>query len=167
MPGRLHRNLDVRIQRGADQVTATGHLFLTDPRAREVLLDVVAEEGAIAGRDAAARQLVGLRQDAERLGLGGAQGLGAAITEHLAEEGCDVVVWDINLEQARATAADVAARTGRLVEGRAVDVTDADAVRDADELDATAAATPAEVRCRTPVASTVTTTLPPWVGGFE
>ena len=62
---------------------------------------------------------------------GGAQGLGAAITEHLAEEGCDVVVWDINLEQARATAADVAARTGRLVEGRAVDVTDADAVRDA------------------------------------
>lgn len=62
---------------------------------------------------------------------GGAQGLGAAITEHLAEEGCDVVVWDINLEQAKATAADVAARTGRLVEGRAVDVTDADAVRDA------------------------------------
>ncbi len=62
---------------------------------------------------------------------GGAQGLGAAITEHLAEEGCDVVVWDVNLAQALATSADVAGKTGRMVTGRAVDVTDADAVRDA------------------------------------
>ena len=60
---------------------------------------------------------------------GGAQGLGAAITEHLAEEGCDVVVWDVNLAQALATSADVAGKTGRMVTGRAVDVTDADAVR--------------------------------------
>ncbi len=62
---------------------------------------------------------------------GGAQGLGAAISGHLAEEGCDVIIWDINLELASATASEVAARTGRTVTGKAVDVTDADAVRDA------------------------------------
>ena len=60
---------------------------------------------------------------------GGAQGLGAAISEHLAEEGCDVIIWDINVQQAEAAAADVAEKTGRTVLGRAVDVTDAGAVR--------------------------------------
>lgn len=60
---------------------------------------------------------------------GGAQGLGAAISEHLAEEGCDVIIWDINAAQAEQTAREIAAKTGRHLEGRAVDVTDAEGVR--------------------------------------
>lgn len=60
---------------------------------------------------------------------GGAQGLGAAISEHLAQEGCDVIIWDINAAQAEQTARQIAAGTGRRVEGRTVDVTDAEGVR--------------------------------------
>ncbi|HOV61789.1 MAG TPA: sorbitol-6-phosphate dehydrogenase [Candidatus Hydrogenedentes bacterium] len=60
---------------------------------------------------------------------GGAQGLGAAISEHLAEEGCDVIIWDINAAQAEQMAREIAAKTGRHLEGRAVDVTDAEGVR--------------------------------------
>jgi len=60
---------------------------------------------------------------------GAAQGLGQAIVEHLAQEGCDVVAWDVNLQGVQAAAADLAARTGRQVTGAQVDVTDADAVR--------------------------------------
>jgi len=74
---------------------------------------------------------------------GAAQGLGAALVERLAEEGCDVVAWDINAESARKTAADAAQRYGRKVLGCDVDVTnDAevrhavdDAVRDLGGLD--------------------------------
>ena len=62
---------------------------------------------------------------------GGAQGLGAAISEHLAEEGCDVVIWDINGEIASGTASDIAARTNRRVAHDVVDVTDAEAIRKA------------------------------------
>ena len=62
---------------------------------------------------------------------GGAQGLGAAIVEHLAEEGCGIVAWDINAEAVDAVAAGVAQRTGRTVTGAVVDVTDPDAVRTA------------------------------------
>ena len=53
-----------------DEVAALGDLFLADASPREVVERVVAEEGAVAGGDAAARQLVGPRQDAERLLLG-------------------------------------------------------------------------------------------------
>ncbi len=60
---------------------------------------------------------------------GGAQGLGAAILEHLAEEGCDVVTWDINLDKVRETAGAVAEKTGLEIVGRGVDVTNADEVR--------------------------------------
>jgi sorbitol-6-phosphate 2-dehydrogenase len=60
---------------------------------------------------------------------GGAQGLGAAIVEHLAREGCDVAIWDINQEGAAASAEEIAGKTGRKVIGAAVDVTDAEAVR--------------------------------------
>lgn len=60
---------------------------------------------------------------------GGGQGLGAAIVEHLAEEGCDVVVWDVNPETAEATAERVAAGTGRRLCAAVVDVTDAERVR--------------------------------------
>jgi sorbitol-6-phosphate 2-dehydrogenase len=60
---------------------------------------------------------------------GGAQGLGAAIVEHLAEEGCDIVAWDVNAEKVQETAAEIARKSGRRVSGQAVDVTNADAVR--------------------------------------
>ncbi|MDX9973337.1 MAG: sorbitol-6-phosphate dehydrogenase [FCB group bacterium] len=62
---------------------------------------------------------------------GAAQGLGAAIVERLAQEGCDVVAWDVNLDGIRATASAIAERTGRRVSGEKVDVTDAEAVRKA------------------------------------
>ena len=60
---------------------------------------------------------------------GGAQGLGAAISEHLAGEGCDVVIWDINCDVAEKTASEIAGRTGRAVGFDVVDVTDAARVR--------------------------------------
>jgi sorbitol-6-phosphate 2-dehydrogenase len=62
---------------------------------------------------------------------GAAQGLGAAIIEHLAEEGADVVAWDLNEEGVKATAREAAAKTGRKVEGIGVDISDAEAVRKA------------------------------------
>jgi len=62
---------------------------------------------------------------------GGAQGLGAAIAERLAEEGCDVVIWDINIEKAQETARAVAAKFGRAVTCRRVDITNAAEVRNA------------------------------------
>ncbi len=60
---------------------------------------------------------------------GGAQGLGQAIVSHLAEEGCDIVGWDINLEAMENTAQSVSTQTGQRLLARKVDVTDADAVR--------------------------------------
>jgi sorbitol-6-phosphate 2-dehydrogenase len=60
---------------------------------------------------------------------GGAQGLGAAIVEHLAEEGCDVAAWDVKIETVRQTAEAVAAKTGRTVLAQTADVTDATGVR--------------------------------------
>lgn len=62
---------------------------------------------------------------------GGAQGLGAAISEHLAEAGCDVVIWDINREVAEKTASEIAGRTGRVVSCDVVDVTNAERVHEA------------------------------------
>ena len=69
----LDRGLHVGVQRRFDQVAAPGHLLLINPRTRQVLLDVIAEECAVACRDAAARHLVGLRKHPQRRGLGGAQ----------------------------------------------------------------------------------------------
>ena len=74
---RINRFLDFRlhvgIQRGLDQVSALGDLFLAQPRSGQELLNVVAEESPIPGRDAPARQLVGSCQDAQRLLFGGAE----------------------------------------------------------------------------------------------
>jgi sorbitol-6-phosphate 2-dehydrogenase len=55
---------------------------------------------------------------------GGAQGLGAAICQRLAREGAHVVVADLNLDGARATATEIEAETGRRAIGVGVDVTD-------------------------------------------
>lgn len=60
---------------------------------------------------------------------GAARGLGEALVEHLAQEGCDVFAWDIDLAGVQETAAKIAAKTSRVVEGRAVNVTDDVAVR--------------------------------------
>ncbi len=60
---------------------------------------------------------------------GAAQGLGAAITEHLAEEGCDVMGWDVNADAMKVTANHLSEKTGRTIAGREVDVTDPAAVR--------------------------------------
>jgi sorbitol-6-phosphate 2-dehydrogenase len=54
---------------------------------------------------------------------GGAQGLGQAISERLAREGCHVVIADVNEPGAKAAAADIAGKTGRRVLGMKVDVT--------------------------------------------
>jgi sorbitol-6-phosphate 2-dehydrogenase len=55
---------------------------------------------------------------------GGAQGLGAAICDRLADEGAHVVVADLNLEGARQTAGKIAERTGRRTLAIEVNVTD-------------------------------------------
>lgn len=60
---------------------------------------------------------------------GGAQGLGAALCMRLAREGCDVVVADLNEQQAEATAAAVAQETGRRCLPMAVNVCDEEQVR--------------------------------------
>jgi len=55
---------------------------------------------------------------------GGAQGLGRALCLRLAQEGARVVVADLNGEQARNTADEIAAATGRRTLAITVDVTD-------------------------------------------
>ncbi|NJN93750.1 MAG: sorbitol-6-phosphate dehydrogenase [Anaerolineales bacterium] len=63
-------------------------------------------------------------QDRIALVTGGAQGLGQAICQRLAAEGCHVVVADLNEEAAAATAAEIAATTDRQTLAVKVDVTD-------------------------------------------
>jgi len=60
---------------------------------------------------------------------GGAQGLGQAICLRLAGEGCDVIVADIKLEQAQATADLVIRETGRRALAVLMDVTDEPSVQ--------------------------------------
>jgi len=72
---------------------------------------------------------MGRLEGKKALVTGGAQGLGAAIVERLAEEGCDVVIWDVNAGKARETAQAVARKSGRRVEADQVDIADADSVR--------------------------------------
>ena len=55
---------------------------------------------------------------------GGAQGLGAAICRRLADEGAHLVVADLNLDGAKATAVEIAAATGQRAIAVGVDVTD-------------------------------------------
>ena len=55
---------------------------------------------------------------------GGAQGIGKAIAQAVCEAGADVAIVDINGEKAAATAAEIAASTGRRVIAIPTDVTD-------------------------------------------
>ncbi len=72
-----------------------------------------------------------MTQLTDRIALvtGGAQGLGAAICLRLAREGCDVMVADLNGEQAEQTAQMVAQETGRRVLAMKVNVADEEQVR--------------------------------------
>ncbi|MGD0611007.1 MAG: sorbitol-6-phosphate dehydrogenase [Anaerolineales bacterium] len=63
-------------------------------------------------------------QDRIALVTGGAQGLGQAICTRLAEEGCHVIVADLNEAKAVETAASIRAATGRRALAVKVDVTD-------------------------------------------
>jgi sorbitol-6-phosphate 2-dehydrogenase len=63
-------------------------------------------------------------QDRIALVTGGAQGLGQAICERLAAEGCHVVIADLNEAKAAQTAEAIRASTGRSVIAIKVDVTD-------------------------------------------
>lgn len=55
---------------------------------------------------------------------GAAQGIGAAIADALAAEGAAVAIWDLNGEQAVATAAAIAHGRGTRAVGMAVDISD-------------------------------------------
>jgi sorbitol-6-phosphate 2-dehydrogenase len=72
---------------------------------------------------------MGLLEGRKAIVTGAAQGLGAAIVEHLAAEGCDVVGWDLQQDALDQTVDAVRQQTGRRVMGQKVDITDADAVR--------------------------------------
>ncbi|MGC9395474.1 MAG: sorbitol-6-phosphate dehydrogenase [Anaerolineae bacterium] len=63
-------------------------------------------------------------QDKIAIVTGGAQGLGAALCERLAQEGAHVVVADLNLEGAEQTAGTIAAQTGQRALAVKVDVSD-------------------------------------------
>lgn len=65
-----------------------------------------------------------LLQDRIALITGGGQGLGQAICQRLAAEGCHLAVADLNKETAIATATDIAAATDRQIVAVQVDVTD-------------------------------------------
>jgi sorbitol-6-phosphate 2-dehydrogenase len=70
------------------------------------------------------RSMIKSLQDRIALVTGGAQGLGQAICQRLAAEGCHVVVGDLNGEAAESTAAEIAATTDRQTWAMKVDVTD-------------------------------------------
>jgi len=59
---------------------------------------------------------------------GAAQGLGEALAQRLAEEGCDVCIADINLEGAEGAAAGIGERTGQRAIACRMDVTDEESV---------------------------------------
>jgi sorbitol-6-phosphate 2-dehydrogenase len=67
-------------------------------------------------------------QDRVAVVTGGAQGLGEAICQRLADEGAHIVVADINLDGAQETATAVEARTGRRAIAARADVANEDEV---------------------------------------
>jgi 3-oxoacyl-[acyl-carrier protein] reductase len=60
---------------------------------------------------------------------GGAQGIGRAIAELLAQQGSNVVVADIQMEKAEATAKEIAANTSQQAIAVQVDVADSDSAK--------------------------------------
>jgi len=62
-------------------------------------------------------------KDKAAIVTGGARGIGRAIVERLAEAGADVVIGDFRLDEAEATAAEVARSSGRQIRAVQADVT--------------------------------------------
>ncbi|KYG89863.1 short-chain dehydrogenase [[Bacillus] sp. KCTC 13219] len=62
---------------------------------------------------------------------GGARGIGKTVGESLAKAGANVVIFDINGEQAEDTAKEIANNTGRKTFSQEVDVTDYEAIQKA------------------------------------
>jgi len=62
-------------------------------------------------------------KDKTAIVTGGARGIGRAIVERLAEAGADVVIGDFRLDEAEATAAEVARSSGRQIRAVQADVT--------------------------------------------
>jgi len=60
---------------------------------------------------------------------GGAQGIGRAIAETLAQQGANVVVADLQLEKAEVLATEIASKTGRRALSVQVNVADSESVR--------------------------------------
>lgn len=76
-----------------------------------------------------------LRLDGKKIYItGGAQGLGKSMAEGLAQAGADLAIVDINLEQAQATADEIAGDTGRKVIAVKADVTNPDDVEQMIEM---------------------------------
>lgn len=70
-----------------------------------------------------------LRLDGKKIYVtGGAQGLGKAMAQGLAEAGADIAIVDIQLEKAQETAREIAESTGQKVIAVKADVTDPDSV---------------------------------------
>lgn len=74
--------------------------------------------------------MAGLLNDRMAVVTGGAQGLGEALCLRLAQEGCDVVVADVKLEQAEATAERIRRDTGRRARAARTDVSREEDVRE-------------------------------------
>jgi len=62
---------------------------------------------------------------------GGARGIGEAIARKLASNGINIIIWDVNAESAQATAAAIAKEYNVKASGAAVNVTNADNVKEA------------------------------------
>jgi 3-oxoacyl-[acyl-carrier protein] reductase len=71
-----------------------------------------------------------LLQDKVAIITGGARGIGRAIALLFAKEGADIVIWDVNLQEAEKTAAEIGA-LGRQSLAQGVDVTDYQKVEEA------------------------------------
>ncbi|WP_447648116.1 SDR family NAD(P)-dependent oxidoreductase [Microbacterium forte] len=73
---------------------------------------------------------------------GGAQGLGRAIADRLAEAGADIVIADLDEQRSRAAADEIAERFGVRAAGVRMDVTDSSSVAAATETAAAVVGTP-------------------------
>jgi 3-oxoacyl-[acyl-carrier protein] reductase len=60
---------------------------------------------------------------------GGAQGIGYAIVETLAQRGANILIADVSIEKAEATAKEIAGKTGRKIVAKSVNVTESVSVK--------------------------------------
>jgi 3-oxoacyl-[acyl-carrier protein] reductase len=60
---------------------------------------------------------------------GGAQGIGYAIVDTLAQRGANIMIADVSIEKAEETAKEIAAKTGRKILAKSVNVTESASVK--------------------------------------